>query len=138
MIVQWVVDAFLAEPSISGLIADRSYPGAAPDAPTYPFAIVSKITGVGESDFAGDAGIERARVQINIKSIKGYADVVAIRAAIRAFMLQRPVPIGPPCAVDSVSCINDFDLPAPGQGPTDKAGPRVRERVLEFVIWARP
>lgn len=142
MIIQHLITAAKADATLPTLgtpvLADRFYPGSAPDAPTYPLVVFSKVGGVGESDFAGDAGIERARVQVDVVAL-GYADVVTIKKALRTWMLQRP-PMGPACIIDSCHCINDMDFPAAAPQPgAVTAGPtKLRRRLLEFNVWYRP
>jgi hypothetical protein len=41
-------------------------------------------------------------------------------------------PSGAPCAINASFCINDADQPVP---ETERAGPRLRRRMLEFRIW---
>lgn len=141
MIIEVLVTALKGEASLTALgdpaLADRIYPNSAPDAPTYPIVVISKVYEGGESTFDGEAGIARARVQIDVEGI-GYAAVVAIKREIRRLMLKRP-PLGDPCVVDSVHCINDMDSPAAGPiGATERAGPKkIRRRVLEFTVWHR-
>lgn len=140
MIVQHLVEAMLAEAPIAAIVANRIYPNEAPDAPEFPYLVVSKIDGEGEYDFAGDVGIERARVEINVYSTQntGYTANVALKGIVRTFVTSRPPP-GPPCVIDSARCITDMDSPAaaPVSG-TNRAGPRVRRRLLEFWIFCRP
>lgn len=135
MITQHIVDGLKATPAVASLVADRIYPGSRPDAPTYPLLVVSKISAPGEATFDGDAGIERARMQVDVYA-EGYADMVAVKRAVRAAMVARP-PFGPPCVIDSVQCINDMDSPASAPiGPAQQAGPpKLRRRILEFIVW---
>lgn len=140
MIVQYLIEDMLSRPEITAEVANRIWPMHAPDAPAYPYLVVSKVSGDGQYDFQGDAGIERARVQVDVYGLQ-YADVVALKSEVRSWLTRRPppAPVSSPCAIDSVLCINDMDLPAGNpEGATERAGPRIRRRVLEFTVWAKP
>ena len=138
MITQHLVDAMLAEAPIAAVVGARVYPGEAPPAPELPYIVISKVDGVGEYTLQGDAGIERARVQVDIYTVTGYAAVVALRALVREFVTRRPPP-GPPCVIDSARCINDEDFPASAPIPVvDRAGPRLKRRLMEFDIFCQP
>lgn len=143
MIVQWVVEILKDDGAIAALVADRVYPVSLPDAPTYPNIVVSRVGGVGEYDMQGDAGIEQLRLQVDIRGDAGAAQVVAIKELVRAAVTERPPrqpqSPAPSCAIDSAKCINDMDSPAGyPESATVRAGPRVRRRMLEFRIWAKP
>ncbi|AGH31366.1 hypothetical protein TVVG_00017 [Tetraselmis viridis virus SI1] len=129
-----IQNAMAADSGILGLMGgeDRIYPIQAPDAPDYPYVVLTRISGMEETDFEGDTGTEEARVQIDCYAL-GYADMVELKDAVRDFMVQRPPP-GPPCVIDMARCINDRDLANPG---TERAGPRIRRRLLEFSVWTR-
>jgi len=134
MITQTIIALLLAEASVASYVAERIYPVQAPDAPEYPVLIVHKITGIGEYDIGGDAGLEDARVQIDVYSDKGEAHVIAVKNAVRRFLsgFKGGASIGRPCAIDACMCINDFDL---SETSTERAGPRLKRRVLEFRVW---
>lgn len=135
MIVQRVVELAKERPAITLLLADRIYPVEWPDAPTYPLAIVQRGTGTGETDFQGEAGIEQARVQIDVYHDQGYAACVAVALEFRRMLHGfRGGPSTAPCAIDRSACINDTDLPVP---EVERGGPRLRRRMLEFMIWNR-
>lgn len=142
MITQHLVTALKADGTINALgtpaLNGRIFPNSLPDAPTYPAVMISKVSGVGESTFEGDAGIESCRIQVDVLGLN-YAQVVEIKRAIRTFVLQRP-PWGPPCVIDSCHCINDTDFPAAApNGSTEQAGPvKLRRRLMEFRVWYRP
>lgn len=141
MLIAELVAAAKADATLPTLgtpvLADRFYPGSSPDAPTYPLVIFSKVSGPGESTLAGDANIERARVQVDVLA-QNYAATVEIKKAVRNWMLQRPA-VGTACFIDSVHCTNDFDAPiASPLSATEKAGPRLRRRLLEFTVWHLP
>lgn len=136
MIVVEVVGLLLAESSIAEVVGDRVYSPQLPDAPDYPCIVVFKPTGIGSYDMDGDVGVEDARVQVDIHGIKGHAQVIALKQRVRRFLsgFKGGVGSGTNCAIQSSMCINDFDLPDPS---TERAGPRLRTRVLEFRMWNR-
>lgn len=133
MIVETVENLLKAEPSIAALVADRIYPMTAPDAATFPLIVVSKPSGVGSYTLEGDAGVEDARVQIDCYGVQ-YAEVVDIRNAVRRFLSgkAKAAVSGNPCAIQGAFCINDADLT---ESASERAGPRLRRRMLEFRIW---
>lgn len=140
MIIQALVAAAKADAALPLLgtpaLADRFYPGSAPDAPTYPLVIISKVGGPSESTLAGAIDISRERIQVDVYAAN-YAQAVTIAKAFKTWIMQRP-PVGDACVIDSVHCINDTDFPAGAPfGATERAGPRLRRRLLEFSVWNR-
>lgn len=138
MIIEHLVTAMKAETSITDLVAQRIYPNNAPDAPGYPFLVLSKVSGQPEYTLGGRAGIESSRVQVDVYSLQTYAGNVTLKNIVRDFIDGRPPP-GPPCVIDQAQCINDIDSPASAVlGATETAGPKkVRRRILEFRVWYR-
>lgn len=135
MIVQRVVELLKEEPTISARSGDRIYPVEWPDAPEFPLIIVQRVGGRGETTNQGEAGIEQARVQIDVYSNKGYADMAAIARAVRRLLHGfKGGPKAAPCVIDRSECINAMDQPVPR---SERAGPRLRRRTLEFIIWNR-
>lgn len=134
MIIQTMVALMLNEPTISQYLAERVHPVQAPDAPSYPMAVVHKVSGFGVYDLQGDAGLEDGRVQIDIYDDEGQAHLLLVKTAVRRFFsgFKGGEQVGRPCAIDSCMCINDFDLNEPS---TERAGPRIKRRVLEFRVW---
>lgn len=134
MIVQAVVNLLKAAPAVVAIADDRGYPVEAPDASTFPLYVVTKAAGVGETDLQGEAGLEQARVQIDCYAV-GYAEAVKLATAIRRFLQGyqgAPADSAGPCAIQGAFCINDLDLP---DSTMNRAGPRLRRRMLEFRIW---
>lgn len=132
MIVQHVVAMMHQDAAVSGILADRTYPMSWPDAPEFPLSIVQKATGIPEADMAGPAGVEVARIQVDVYDY-GYAAVVAAAKAIKSLLHGiSGGPTGAPCVITASFCINDADQPVP---ETERAGPRLRRRMLEFRIW---
>lgn len=135
MIIQRVVELSKETPGIVRLLDDRVYPVEWPDAPLYPLAIVQRGTGMGENDMQGEAGIEAARVQIDVYHDRGYAACVALSLEFRRLLHgYRGGPTSAPCVIDRSACINMADLPVPEMA---RGGPRLRRRMLEFMIWNR-
>lgn len=132
MIVQRYVEMMKEDPEIMAALVGGVYPVTWPDAPTFPLAIVQRGTGRGETDFQGEAGIEEARVQIDIYAT-GYEQAASIALKIRRkFHGFRGGPKAAPCAINRSACINNSDLPVP---EVERAGPRLRRRMLEFSVW---
>lgn len=135
MIVQRVRELLLEQAPIVAAVGDRIYPVTWPDAPEFPLIIVQMATAQGETTNHGEAGIESTRVQIDVYSDRGYADAVAIARLVRALLHgYRGGPVAAPCVIDRSACINAADLPV---SETERAGPRLRRRMLEFMIWNR-
>lgn len=135
MIVQRVRELFLENLDIIAMVGNRIYPVEWPDAPEFPLIILQKATGMGETDMQGEAGIESCRVQVDYYTDKGYEQLAAgalvIRRQLHGF---KGGPTTAPCVIDRSACINDGDQPVPS---TERAGPRLRRRMLEFRIWNR-
>lgn len=135
MITGMVVNLLKAEASIASIVAARIFPLQLPDATDFPAIVVTKPAGVGEYTLEGDAGLEDARVQIDCYAV-GYAAAIELKTAVRRFLSgYRGGPAsGDPCAIQGAFCINDSDLPVT---ETERAGPRLRRRMLEFRIFNR-
>ncbi len=136
MIVQTVIDLLLAEPTVAAIVDDRIFPRFMPDAVRFPALVVTKSGGVGSYDLQGDVNLEAARVQIDCYTDKGEAAVLALRTAVRRLLsgFKGGTVSGSPCAIASSFCINDLDMSDPS---TERAGPRLKRRMLEFNIWNR-
>lgn len=133
MIIEAIRAILMQDPTVGGLVGARIYPVTMPDAPTYPLLVLTKATGLGEYDLAGDAGIESARIQVDCHVDTGASDCITLKAAVRRKLSGfKGGAEGFPCQVDAMFCINDFDLTEPA---TERAGPRVRRRTLEFTCW---
>lgn len=136
MIIEVVKRILEADGPIFAALAERIYPVQLPDAPTFPAAVLTKAAGLGEYDMEGDVGVERARVQVDIYHAGGYAACVALKTLVRRRLsgFKGSIDSGLPCQVQAMFCINDFDLTEPA---TERAGPRLRRRTLEFTIWSQ-
>lgn len=135
MIVQRVVELLREDLDLQDAVADRVYPVEWPDAPTFPLIIVQRVSGSGETTMQGEAGIEQARVQIDVYTADGYVDCATIAGHVRTLLHGfKGGPEAAPCVIDRSACINSTDLPVP---VTERAGPRLRRRMLEFLIWNR-
>jgi hypothetical protein len=135
MVIEALVTILKEDSAVAAIVGDRVYPVTAPDAPDYPFLVLTKATGLGEYTMAGDAGIESARIQVDCQVDDGAAACIALKTAVRRKLSGfRGGVSGHPCQVDAIFCINDFDLTEPA---TERAGPRVRRRTLEFTVWHR-
>jgi hypothetical protein len=134
VIVQAVVNLLKSQPAIAALVGDRIFPRQAPDASTFPLVVVTKAGGVGEYDLAGDAGLEDGRVQIDCYAVH-YAAAVQLKTEVRRFLSGyqgAPASSAGPCAIQGAFCINDVDQ---ADSATERAGPRLSRRMLEFRIW---
>lgn len=136
MIVQVIRDILLDSASVTSLVGQRIYPVEFPEGPTFPAIIITKVHEPGQYDMQGDAGIARARIQIDCYA-KPYTLAVSVKQAVRAVMSGFPLTSPPPstsaCTIDSCMVENDMDLPVPAfQG----GGPRhLRRRMLELIVW---
>jgi hypothetical protein len=122
-----------ADPNIQ--VGQEIYPVQLPDAATFPAIVITKISGLGQEDLQGAIRLEDARAQLDFYA-EGYENVVALKTwARRALEDYRGNPAsGDPCAVLGIFVINDSDLPVP---ETERAGPRLRRRMLDLRIWNR-
>ncbi len=136
MIIETVRAILLADAALVALIDDRVFPQSLPDAVTYPAIALIKVSGPGMYDLAGDVGLERARVQVDVFHDGGASALIAVKRLVRARLsgYQGSPPGHDACQVQSSFCINDFDHTAPA---TERAGPMVRRRILEFDILNR-
>jgi hypothetical protein len=133
MIIETVVNLLKANPDIAAVVGDRVFPVQLPDATDFPAIVVSKGSGVGQYDLDGDAGIEDSRVQIDNYAV-GNAVALRLKRLVRRQLsgYQGAPRSGDPCAIQGAFCINDRDLT---DSATERAGPRLRRRLLEFRIW---
>ena len=135
MIIETVRAVLLDDAPILAAFAERIYPTQLPDAPTYPAMVLTKVSGRGEYDFEGDAGVEDARVQCDIYCETGMSDLVALRNLVRRRLsgfVGGPASSPTSCAIQECKCITDSDFPV---SDTERAGPRLRRRLLEFIVW---
>lgn len=135
MIIETVRAVLLEDSEILSTFDERIYPTQLPDAPTYPAAVLTKITGRGQYDLDGDVGIEDARVQIDVYSTAGEADCIFKKNLIRRRLsgfVGSPSVSPAACAIQTCLCINDFAL---SESATERAGPRLWRRILEFRIF---
>lgn len=134
MIVETVVQILLATTEVSDLVGRRVFPKQLPDATDYPAIVVTKVSGLPSYANGEESGLDNARLQIDCYSDKGESASVALRTAVRHRLsaLKNFRVSGLPCAIDSSRLINDTDMSEAG---TERAGPRLRRRMLEFVIF---
>lgn len=135
MIIQRIVELLLQTPEIKALVDDRIYPVEWPAAPTYPLIIVQRAGGKGLTTMRGDAGIEEARVQVEVYTDRGYVALVSITTAVRRLLHgYKGGPRDAPCCIDRSALIGMMDLPA---NEVQQAGPRLRRRCLDFSVWSK-
>lgn len=132
MIEETVRNILLADAAITALVDDRIYPDQLPDAATFPAMVITKATGLGEYDLQGDTGVEECRLQIDHYA-EGAGAVIALKTLTRRRLsgFKGGAESGNPCAIQSSFVINDAALPVT---ETERAGPRLRRRMLEFRI----
>lgn len=135
MIVETFIALLLEDATVVALVADRVFPRFMPDAVAFPALVVTKAGGAGSYDLQGDVGIESARVQVDCYAT-GAEEVIALRTAVRRLFsgFKGGRTSGSPCAIASSFCINDLDL---SETSTERAGPRLKRRMLEFSVWNR-
>lgn len=135
MIVEAVIELLLADPATAALVSNRIFPRFMPDGVTFPALVVTKATGIGSYDLAGDAGVEDARVQVDCYSDQGEGSVIGLRNAVRRLLSGfKGGPTSSPCSIVSSFVINDLDLSEPN---SERTGPRLKRRMIEFRIWNR-
>lgn len=137
MIVAAVINILLADQTVVAAVGDRIYPRQLPDAPTFPALVVTKASGIGLYTNDGDTGLEDARVQVDCYGDQGLSAIMGLRNAVRrrlsAYTTNTRESAGT-CVISSCFCINEIDLSEPA---TERAGPRLTRRMLEFHIWHR-
>lgn len=136
MIVESVVLILQGTGSVAALVGDRVFPRQLPDGSDFPAVVVTKVSGNFYYANGEDSQINQARLQIDCYSDRGNADVVKLRRAVyrRLSALKNYRASGNPCAIDSSRCINDTDMT---ESATERAGPRLRRRMLEFAIFSK-
>lgn len=136
MIVETIRSVLIADVTVAGIVGQRVYAVDIPDAPLFPLLVIGKAGAIGEYDFGGDAGIERARIRVDCYSDAGQSQLLALKSAVRAALSgYSGGPATSQCSIDSVFVIQDTDLPGTS---FQRAGPiRLRRRLLEFNVWHR-
>jgi|SRR5262245_50471366 len=135
MIIETIRAVLLDDAAILAEFGTRIYPTQLPDAPTYPAIALTKITGEGQYDFQGDVGVERARIQVDIYTDQGAEHLIDLRNMVRRRLsgfVGGPASSPQSCAIQECRCITDSDFPI---ADTERAGPRLRRRLLEFIVW---
>ena len=128
-------DLLLEQPDLVARVGERIHPVEWPDAPEFPLIILQEVTALGETNNQGEAGIESCRVQVDVYSARGHSDAYDIGLLVRRTLHGfKGGPASAPCAIDRSACINASDQPVPA---AERAGPRLRRRMLEFRIWNR-
>lgn len=135
-VVITLIAILIQEPTVFAIVGECVFPRILPDATDFPAVVVTKISGQGEYTNDGDAGIEDARVQIDCYSDKGGAAVLALKRAVRRKLsgFKGGRQSGSPCAIDACFVITDIDM---SESATERAGPRLKRRMLEFRVWNR-
>lgn len=141
MIIETIRAVLLDDAAILAAFEQRIYPTQLPDAPSYPAIVLTKVNGRGEYDYQGDVGVEEARVQVDIyeqlrdDGTGGYVSLVDLRTLVRRRLsgfVGGPASSPVSCAIQTCMCITDSDFPV---SDTERAGPRLRRRLLEFMVW---
>lgn len=134
MIVQAVIQLLLGEATVTAIIDDRGFPRFMPDGVAFPALVVTKVSGIGHYDMEGDVGIESGRFQVDCYSDKGEAAVVSLKSAVRRKLSGFKGEASPLCCITSCFLVNDLDM---SEASTERAGPRLKRRMIEFSYWAR-
>ena len=135
MIVETIKQLLEESAQVTAIVQDRIFPRFIPDAVAFPALVITKATGIGSYDLQGDVGLEAARIQVDCYAL-GAAEVIELRTVVRRLLsgFSGGAASGSPCAIASCFCINDVDLSDPS---TERAGPRLKRRMLEFNVWNR-
>lgn len=133
-VVETVRTILLGNSGIAGIVDTRIFPVAMPDATSFPALVVAKGSDLGLYDLQGDVGVTEARIQVDCYNDDGKAANLHLKRLVREQLSgYRGGPPGAPCAIQSSFVINDFDATDPS---TERGGPRLRRRTIEFRILA--
>lgn len=135
MIVTAIIQILKSSSFVTERVSDRIYPMEFPTAPSYPAIVVQKADGRPEYDMQGDAVTENSVIQVDMYSASGYEDLSLLKEAVRiALSGYCGTPSSSaPCVIQGMFVIRDQDMPVE---KTDKAGPKLRRRMLEFNVWS--
>lgn len=107
--------------ALASTFSGRLYPQAAPEEPTYPYAIISTETTSPENTICGRSDLTNYRLRIDVYS-KLYSEVLTLRASVITAMetiTGIPKPL----------LLLDADLYEPEI--------RAMRRVMDFSVWCK-
>lgn len=130
MMIESDLRAYLiAVAPIAALIGDRVFPQQLPQGATLPAVTYQRIAGQSMIDHEGDAGLGRARIQIDCwgpTGNTGYQQSVDLAETIRAALSGYRGPMGSNPATNA-RIINVMDIPEPET--------KLWRRMVEASIW---
>ncbi len=135
MIEVWLQTLLTSDGNFAAKFDDRAYPVQAPDAPTYPYCVIHRVGGAPQYDMQGPINLGNPRIQIDVFDLTMEKLLLAkevVKGILSGF--HGAVDSSGECVIDSCFNIADFDL---NETSTERAGPRVKRRILEFSIWAK-
>lgn len=100
--------------AVAPIFSGRCYPLAAPETPTYPYAILATEGAAPENSLCGRSNLTQYRYRIDIYS-KLYSEVLSLRGQVLNAMDQFGIPV------------LDLDIYEPEI--------RAMRRVMDFSIW---
>jgi len=132
----WPQTLLTGDPAVDAIFEGRIYADQAPDAPKYPFATIHRAGGAPEAVLKGPINKDSPRIQIDVLDNRGKARLLEAKQVIRDLLhcFHGAVDSSGECVIDCCLCISDFDL---AEVSTERAGPRVKRRVLEFSIKSK-
>jgi len=77
-----------ADVSVVAIVADRIYRQRAPNSPTYPYVVFSKVVSVGQQTHDDGQGLDRTDIQFDCYA-QVDTDADDLRAAVRASLMAR-------------------------------------------------
>lgn len=121
--------------ALGALIADRMFPDELPQAPTYPAAVYTVVSGPRDYTLDGPSGLVPFRVQFDLYGATASA-AQALRSALIADLsgYKGETPTSPPVRVYGVFADNEGDSAVP---ELETAGPRVKRKRLDFIFWIK-
>lgn len=92
--MSWNVYALLqADAAVTGIVADRIYPIAAPEGVTAPYIVYTRISSAPTADLSGATRAEGHRVQVDVYAAT-FADVHTLADAAQAALADAGMPLG--------------------------------------------
>lgn len=119
----------LSQAPIAAIIGTRFYPQQLPQGATLPAVTYQRIAGQSLIDHQGDAGLGRARIQLDCwapAGNTGYQQTVSMAESIRAAISGYRGPMGSNPATNA-RVINVMDIPEPET--------KLWRRLVEVSIW---
>jgi hypothetical protein len=120
-----------------GLVGLRVYPTELPQRPEFPAVVYHVIPGTRRGyTLDGQDGATPFRFQFDCLA-ETYSGAMALREALRKDLSglgPLEVPISPPVLILGAFADNEADSAESSQ---EAAGPRVKRKSLDFIIWTR-